>query len=166
MAGRRQAIIGTNAGILLIGPLGTNFSEILIEIYTFPFKEMHLQMSGKWRPFCLGGDELNDGLVGWVIASHVKQCIWLLAHTIISIDTLRLRQNGRHFPDDIFKAIFFNENYYILIKISLKFVLQCPINNIPALVQKMAWRRWGDKPLSESVMAKFNDAYMRVLGLN
>ena len=53
--GRRQAIIWTNAGILLIGPLGTNVSEILIEIYTFSFKKMHLNISfGKWRPFCLG----------------------------------------------------------------------------------------------------------------
>ena len=49
-----QAIIWTNAGVLLIGPLGTNFSEILIEIHTFSFKKMHLKMlSGKWRPFCL-----------------------------------------------------------------------------------------------------------------
>ena len=53
--GRRQAIIWTNAGILLIGPLGTNFSEILIEIITFSFKKMHLKMlSVKWRPSCLG----------------------------------------------------------------------------------------------------------------
>ena len=53
--GRRQAIIGTNAGILLIGPLGTNFSEKVIEICAFLFKKMHLKMSsGKWRPFCLG----------------------------------------------------------------------------------------------------------------
>ena len=52
---RRQAIIWTNAGILLIGPLGTNFSEILIEIYAFAFKKIHLKISsGKWRPFCLG----------------------------------------------------------------------------------------------------------------
>ena len=43
--GRRQAIIWTNAGILLIGPLGTNFSEILVEIYTFSFKKIHLKMS-------------------------------------------------------------------------------------------------------------------------
>ena len=49
--GRRQAFIWTNAGILSIGPLGTNFSEILIEINTFSFKKMHLKMSGKWRPF-------------------------------------------------------------------------------------------------------------------
>ena len=43
--GRRQAIIWTNAGILLIWPLGTNFNEMLIEIHTFSFKKMHLNMS-------------------------------------------------------------------------------------------------------------------------
>ena len=53
--GRRQAIIWTNAGILLIGPLGTNFSEILAEIITFSFKKMYLKVSSaKWRPFCHG----------------------------------------------------------------------------------------------------------------
>ena len=53
--GRRHAIIGTNAGILLIRPLGTHFSEILIGIQTFSFKKMYLKMSSsKWRPFCLG----------------------------------------------------------------------------------------------------------------
>ena len=58
--GRPQAIIWTNAGIMLIGPLGTNFSEILIEIYTFLFKKMHLKMSsGKWPPSCLGLNVLS-----------------------------------------------------------------------------------------------------------
>ena len=58
--GRHRAIIWTNAGILFIGPLGTNFSEILIEIYTFSFKEMHLKMSsGKWRPSCLSLNVLS-----------------------------------------------------------------------------------------------------------
>ena len=53
--GRRQAIIWTNAGILLIRTLGTNFSEILSEIHTFSFKKIQLKMSlGKRRPFCLG----------------------------------------------------------------------------------------------------------------
>ena len=53
--GRHQAIIWTKAGILLIGPSGTNFSEILIEILTFSFKKMRLKMlSAKWWPFCLG----------------------------------------------------------------------------------------------------------------
>ena len=53
--GRRRAIIWTDAGILLIWPLGTNFSEILIAIEAFSFKKMHLKISSaKWRPFCLG----------------------------------------------------------------------------------------------------------------
>ena len=53
--GRRQTIIWTNAGILLIGPWGINFSENLISIHTFSFKKIHLKMSSaKWRPFCLG----------------------------------------------------------------------------------------------------------------
>ena len=50
--GRRQAIIRTNGGILLIGYFGTNFSEILVGIQTFSFKKMHLKMSSeKWHPF-------------------------------------------------------------------------------------------------------------------
>ena len=57
---RRQAITWTNAGLLSIGPLGMNFSEILIEVYTFSFKKMWLKMlSVKWRPFCPGVDELT-----------------------------------------------------------------------------------------------------------
>ena len=59
LPGRRQAIIWTNAGLLLIGPLGTNFSEILIEILIFSFTKMRLKLSSaKWRPFCLGLNEL------------------------------------------------------------------------------------------------------------
>ena len=54
LTGRHQAIICTNVGILLIGPLGTNFSEILIKIHIFSFKKMHLKMSpGNCQPFCL-----------------------------------------------------------------------------------------------------------------
>ena len=53
--GRRQAIIWTIDGILLVGPLGTNFSEILGKIHKFWLKKMHLKTSSaKWRPFCLG----------------------------------------------------------------------------------------------------------------
>ena len=59
--GRRQAIIWTSAGILLIAPLGTNFSEIAIGIQTFSFTKRHLKMaSAKWRPFCLGVNVLTD----------------------------------------------------------------------------------------------------------
>ena len=60
--GRRQAIIWTNAGIMLLGPLQTKFSEILIKIHTSSFKKMHLKMSsGKCRPSCLGLNVLNKG---------------------------------------------------------------------------------------------------------
>ena len=53
--GRHQAIIWTNVGKVLIGPLGTNFGEILIRIETFSFRKKHLKISSaKWRPFCLG----------------------------------------------------------------------------------------------------------------
>ena len=65
---------------------------------------------------------------------------------------MRPRQNGRHFADDIFKCIFLNEDAWISLKISLKFVTKVQINNIPSLVQIMAWRRPGDKPLSEPMM--------------
>ena len=67
-------------------------------------------------------------------------------------NTLRPIQNGRHFADDTFKRIFLNENVRISIKISMKFVPKGQVNNIPALVQIMAWRRPGDKPLSEPML--------------
>ena len=68
------------------------------------------------------------------------------------LNTLRPRQNVRHFTDDIFNCICLNEMVWISINISLKFVPKGPIHNIPALVQIMAWRRSGDKPLSEPMM--------------
>ena len=67
--GRCQAIIWTNAGILLIGPLGTNFSQILIEVYAFSFKKMNLKMSGKWRPFCLSLNVFNNVVSKWLLWS-------------------------------------------------------------------------------------------------
>ena len=62
--------------------------------------------------------------------------------------------------DDIFNCIFLNENDKIPIQISLKLVPGSPIDDKPALVQVMAWRRTGDKPLSEPMMTQFTDAYM------
>ena len=67
-------------------------------------------------------------------------------------NTLRPRQNGRHFADDIFICIVLTENVWISISFSLKFVPKVQINNIPALVQLMAWPRSGNKPLSEPIM--------------
>ena len=95
-------------------------------------------------------------LAQWVLMQYCGCCYHVL----------RPRQNGRHFADDIFKCIFMNENIWIQIKISLKFIPKGPINNIPALVQIMAWRRPGDKPLPEPIWWL---AYWRIytlLGLN
>ena len=59
--GCRETIIWSSAGILLTGPLGTNFSNILIEIHTFSFKQRHLKISSrKWRPCCLGLNVLTS----------------------------------------------------------------------------------------------------------
>ena len=106
----------------------------------------------------------ND--IGWAV--YCNLCIYLfnalssiqtkVIHTIYtrrdcaSVNTLRPRQNRRHFADDTFNSIFLNDNARISLKISLKFVPKVWINNIPALVQIMAWRRSGDKPLSEPMM--------------
>ena len=68
------------------------------------------------------------------------------------INTSRPRQNGRNFPRDIFKCIYLNEIMWMSITIWLKFVPKGPINNIPALVQIMVWRRPGDIPLFEPIM--------------
>ena len=95
---------------------------------------------------------------GFVELRHHWYWLWMpqaitWTNAVLSpLNTLRPRQNDRHFPDDIFKCIFLFENVWIWIKISLKFVPKVRINNIPALVQIMAWRRIGDKPLSEAMM--------------
>ena len=79
---RRQAIISTNAGILLIGPLGTNFSEISIGVQTFSFKKMHFKMSSaKWRPFCLCLNVLRTSTP--VLISGVKSYVPLMFCVII-----------------------------------------------------------------------------------
>ena len=93
----------------------------------------------------------------WVIDSFIAY--WGVPYirdltVIYHVNTLRVGQNGHHFTDKIFKCIFLNENVRISIKISLKFVPKGPIGNIPALVQIKAWRRSGDKPLSEPKMVK------------
>ena len=67
-------------------------------------------------------------------------------------NSLRSRRNTRHFTDDSFKCIFLNETMFISMNNSLNFIPKGQINNILALVQIMAWRRPGDKPLSEPMM--------------
>ena len=98
--GRRQAIIWTNAGILLIGPLRTNFSEILIEIHTFSFKKMHLKMSlGKWQPSCLGLNVLKTSLDESRHPNSKYNCIvsWHLNSMNLS-DSYRLSGSDHKMP--------------------------------------------------------------------
>ena len=95
-------------------------------------------------------NELTAGNLSHLFHQIMSRSCWQLVNT--SVNTLRPRQNGRHFADDTFKPIFLNENIWISIKNSLKFVPEVPINNNPAFVHTMAWRRPGDKPLSEPMM--------------
>ena len=89
--GQRQAIIWTNAGILLIGPLGTNFSEILIGIQTFSFKKMHLKMaSAKWRPFYLSLNVLS--VIKTWISNYIHCFIWdVVTHPCSNLTTIEVR---------------------------------------------------------------------------
>ena len=122
--GRRQAIIWTSAGILLIGPLGANFNEIVIKIDTFSFKKMHLKMSsGIWRLSCRGLNGLIIALLYVMQLWHniaLSTAIWWLnakdmklklemKFDLFCINTLRPRENGCHFID-IFKSISLDEN--------------------------------------------------------
>ena len=148
--GRRQAIAWTNVGILIIGPLGTNFSEMLIEIHTFSFKKIHLKMSsGKWRPFCLG----LHVIISRLTACYRYDCVaWCSSHTCEhSVNTLRPGKRAAIFQTTFWNT-FLNEDIWISIWFSLKFFPKGPIDNNPTLAQLMAWRRPGDKPLPEPVI--------------
>ena len=87
----------------------------------------------------------------WDICQEYFRKKWVMS-PYNYFNSLRPRPNRRHFTDDIFKCIFKNENEWISHRISLKFVPKVRVNNIPALVQIMAWRRPGDKPLSEAML--------------
>ena len=86
------------------------------------------------------------------LCSAFRWLIILIHMLLAPFNTLTPRQNWRHFADDIFKRIYLNKYIWIPIKISLKVISRGSINNIPSLVQIMAWRRPGDKPLSEPMM--------------
>ena len=82
---------------------------------------------------------------------------------MISINTLGPKQNGRHFADDTFNRIFVNENVIIPNKFSPKFVPKGPINNSPALVQIMAWRRSGyDKTTRTAICFEHKTQYILI----
>ena len=128
LPGRRQAIIWNNAGILLIGPFGTNLSEIFIKIHTFWFTKMHLEMSfGKWQPFCLGLNVLTHW--GWDKRVSILHLTYSNSFSCVKIVVFWLKFHWNLFP-----------------------MAQLTIIK-PALVHIMAWRQTDDKLLSEPMMA-------------
>ena len=96
----------------------------------------------------------TKGVLIWS-AMSVCLCVSPPLYTIL-VNTLRQRQNWRHFADVIFKCIFLKENVWISLKIPLKFVPKAWIKNVPVLVQIMAWHRPGNKPLSEPMMVSLS----------
>ena len=91
----------------------------------------------------------NKPLPKTKMMTNIPIAIW---HHQTTVNILRLRQNWHNFAEHIYECIFLDENVWISITISLKFVPKVRINNILALVQIMAWRRPGDKPLSKTMM--------------
>ena len=140
----RQAIIWTNAGILLIEPQGTNFNEILIEIHTFSFKKMHLKMSSaKWRPFCLN---LN---------------VWYRASGLCFVNTSRVRQIANILQMPFSISFYLHEYCSILIKI-LSTRFQMTINH-------HWYRSWlGAKQvtshyLNSALMSKYSEKWRQLI---
>ena len=132
---RRQAIIWTNAGLLLNEPVGTNFSEIWIEIPTFLFKKMRLKVSSaKRRPFCLGLNVLThwgrDKMADISQTMFSKAFSWMKSF-----------------------VFWFQFHWSLFLRVQLTI-------NKSALVQVMAWRPTADKPLLEPMLTQFNAAYM------
>ena len=118
--------------------------------------------------YCQSRPQKQTSIELWMILtfSSMKMRMYMSSRTsapsCLGLNTLRPRQNGCLFPDDIFKCIFLNENIWISIAIPLKFVSNGLINNILALVQIIAWYRAGDKALSEPMMTHMYAS----LGLN
>ena len=83
------------------------------------------------------------------------------AHHLLNINTSPPEQNGCHLADGIFKYIFLNKKFHILIWISLKIFLKIPIDNKLALDQVMPWCQISDKPLPEPLLTQFTDTYMQ-----
>ena len=149
-----------------MGPVDNKFAQVQIMLYFFfavqqcskllPVREPEADNFGGGPGtflklffnfmFMIWDSRQQDWQLFWLSFEH---CVQAISHCL---NSLRPRQNGRNFADDTFKCFFLNEKVWISIKSSLKFVRKGSINNIPALVQIMAWRQPGDKPLSEPMM--------------
>ena len=145
--GRRQAIIWTNAVILLIRTLGTNFSEILSEIHSFSFSKMHLKMLfATWRLFGLGLNELNELGSSFQVISHL---------------TWRWRGNLLNFYDEIVLYAYWNVktlplisqwyNFFPDIVSSFFFIKKRGLTSLALYLYQVSWLNF----LNEASNAKF-----------
>ena len=127
---------------------------ILLDIYVFHISGWTLRSAT--IPIHILMEQTNQSALAYHSDIGISRWIMEIDEAYMAIlfyNTLRPpRQDGRHFADDIFTCIFFDENCCIFINFSLKYVRKGPIDNNPALVLIMAWRRSGDKPLSEPMM--------------
>ena len=122
------------------------------------------QKNHKHERSCIEIDGISEGLLeshiwsGVFVFDRVPPCGDIRNRYLHQnrFNTLRPSQDGRHFAADIFKCIFLNKYVRISAEISLKFVPKGTINNIPSLVQIMAWRQPGDKPLSEPMIVRLS----------
>ena len=122
--GQCQAIIWTNAGILLIQIMGAHFGEILSKLHTVSFKKMHLKLlSGKWHPF-----------LSWLQCVKTQQnatnnplYTWFLRCSILYFNSSPTGQNGSHFTDDIFRCIFVSFVFKLKFQWSLSLRVQLTI---------------------------------------
>ena len=146
-------IDGTSQGLMYKNFLVAQFSKFCIfQIFKITSYKKILPKSTCPTGSFTCPRSLSNG-TNQALISHFKitaTTSWTSWHQCVN--SLRPRQKGPHFPDDIFKGIFLNENEWISLKISLKFFPKIRINNIPTLVQIMAWRWPGDKPLSGPIM--------------
>ena len=151
----------------------------IVEADTFSFSwiqdlyfdsKMHLKMlSGKWQPFCLGLNVLRSepwwsrsvmpyGV--WSTMEFMGHWVqWVYHHRLTLINSSSPGQNRHHFIEGMLKCIFLNKNIWISNKIWLECIPWGLIHSVSALVQMMAWRHPGEKPLSEPMLTQFTDAY-------
>ena len=128
--GQCQAIIWINAGILLIGPLGTNLSEILIEIFAFSFKEMHLKMlSVKWQPFCPGGGMSLP--FKWWSHMFLSQCV----------------QDKHQVPEILDPRLGMKQLFSDITKDQWLHNYANPVYGVATICHQVRWLRWGHPKL-------------------
>ena len=146
-----------------LGDFDKKFRQIIFKlILVIEGWSISCEIAIRWMPLDLTDDESTlVQVMAWcrqATSHYLNQC-WPNSMPPYGVtrpqwvNTLSLRQNGRHFAEDIFKCIFLNENVWILISISLKYMFpKYPINIIPALVQIMACSLSGGRPLSEPML--------------